>query len=53
MSIPAEKYLRISWRFFLQAWFLLPFCMYEYRAGDAKVKSQYSVRHFLAINHLK
>ena len=38
MSIPAEKYLRISWRFFMQALLIIPFCMYEYRKGNEKVK---------------
>lgn len=43
MSIDAEKYLRVSWRNLLQAIFLIPFVMYEYRTGTDKTKTAFTV----------
>lgn len=34
MSIKANKILRISWRFLFQAFFMIPFVLYERRTGD-------------------
>lgn len=47
LSIPAEKYLRIAWRFFMQAMLLIPFVMYEYRQRlkNDNIKKQYTLSH--------
>ncbi|CAD8202136.1 unnamed protein product [Paramecium pentaurelia] len=53
MTIPAEKYLRIAWRFLLQGIFLIPFIMYEYRTGNEKVKSAYTMEFLLRWTHMR
>jgi TRAP-type mannitol/chloroaromatic compound transport system permease small subunit len=34
MNIQANKLLKISWRFFMQSFMVIPFVLYEYRTGD-------------------
>ncbi|CAD8092366.1 unnamed protein product [Paramecium primaurelia] len=53
MTIPAEKYLRIAWRFLLQGIFLIPFIMYEYRTGNEKIKSAYTIEFLLRWTHMR
>ena len=34
MNIDANKVLRMSWRFFMQIFMVIPFMLYEYRTGN-------------------
>lgn len=41
MNIPANKVLRISWRFVMQVPMMIPFVLYEYRTASPEVRQQY------------
>jgi hypothetical protein len=41
MSIQANKLLRKSWRFFMQAFMVIPFVLYERRSKDENIKKKY------------
>jgi len=45
MNIKANKILRISWRFFMQAFMVIPFVLYEYRSGGEEVKKKYEWKY--------
>ncbi|KAL4432768.1 hypothetical protein ABPG74_011589 [Tetrahymena malaccensis] len=51
--MPAEKYLRIAWRFFMQFFLMIPFAQYEWRTGDEKIKAKYSISYILKSENLK
>lgn len=53
MSIPAEKYIRISWRFFMQSFMMIPFLLYERRNLPANLKYQYTLSHIFKLEHIK
>jgi hypothetical protein len=53
MSINANKILRISWRFMLQAIFMIPFLLYEKRTGSESVKKKYSFEHIMRFEGLR
>ncbi|EGR27000.1 hypothetical protein IMG5_203400 [Ichthyophthirius multifiliis] len=50
---PAEKYLRIVWRFFLQSFMMIPFMLYEKRTGNETAKQQYKFSHMFNWYNLK
>lgn len=45
MNIKANKILRISWRFFMQVFMVLPFVFYQYRNCDEQTKKKYSLKY--------
>lgn len=49
MSIKATKLIRISWRFLLQSFMVIPFVLYEHRTGGPKVKEMYSLSHIFKL----
>ena len=53
MSIPAEKYMRISWRFFMQTVMMIPFLMYEKRNLAPENKEQYTLSYIFKLEHIK
>jgi hypothetical protein len=53
MNIKATKLLRISWRFLLQTFIILPFVLYERRVASEEVKKQYRLSYILKPEHLK
>lgn len=38
MNIEANKYMRICWKFMLQALTIIPFVMYEYRTASPETR---------------
>lgn len=54
MNIKANKMLRISWRFLMQAIMVIPFVLYEYRTGSEAVRSKYALKYiFKTSNFIK
>ncbi|CAD8092368.1 unnamed protein product [Paramecium primaurelia] len=53
MTIPLDKYLRITWRFWIQSMFLIPVMMYEQRTGSQQVKSQYEFRYIFQWENMR
>ncbi|KAL4479184.1 hypothetical protein ABPG72_009014 [Tetrahymena utriculariae] len=53
MSVPEEKYLRISWRFFLQTFMMIPFLLYEKRNIPEDKKYQYEFSYIFKLDHIK
>lgn len=45
MNIKANKVLRISWRFFMQVFMVIPFVLYQYRTCDENTKKKYSLKY--------
>jgi TRAP-type mannitol/chloroaromatic compound transport system permease small subunit len=48
MNIDATKYLRISWRFFMQSLMMIPFVLYEYRTGNEIVREKYTFKYIFS-----
>ncbi|EAR82509.1 transmembrane protein, putative (macronuclear) [Tetrahymena thermophila SB210] len=53
MSIPAEKYLRIAWRFFMQAVMMIPFLLYERRNLPEANQHKYSFSYIFKLENMK
>ncbi|CAD8114942.1 unnamed protein product [Paramecium sonneborni] len=53
MTIPLDKYLRITWRFLIQSLFLIPLMMYEQRTGSLEVKLQYEIQYILKWENMR
>ena len=53
MNIEANKLLRISWRFVLQALMIIPFVLYEKRTANPETLEKYKLEHIFTIAHLK
>ncbi|KRX00909.1 hypothetical protein PPERSA_09515 [Pseudocohnilembus persalinus] len=51
LTIPAEKYLRVAWRFFMQGMLLLPFVMWEYR--QKKGSNIYTFSYIFTMERIK
>jgi hypothetical protein len=52
MNIKANKLLRISWRFFMQTFMVIPFVLYEYRTCDEDTRKKYNLRHIFQPEHI-
>ncbi|KAL4432765.1 hypothetical protein ABPG74_011586 [Tetrahymena malaccensis] len=53
MYVPEEKYLRISWRFFLQTFMMIPFLLHEKRNMPEDKKHQYELSYIFKLDHIK
>ncbi|EAR82510.1 drug/metabolite transporter (DMT) superfamily protein (macronuclear) [Tetrahymena thermophila SB210] len=53
VSVPEEKYLRISWRFFLQTFMMIPFLLYERRNIPEDKKYQYEFSYIFKLENIK